>query len=165
MDISLIATGAIAILTPLLAKAGESAAETIGEKLANKATEKGIWQKVKNLFIEAGDQQTIIQIENKPIATQGEITLIESKLTRELATHPEFTAEIQSYFNLSSTDMFIAEQLLRSIQKDRAKLAELYEDRRDAGIETSGQYDNMIKITRRRLEKDESEFIKLVTDK
>jgi hypothetical protein len=34
MDISLIATGAMTLLKPLLEKAGEKAAETIGEKLA-----------------------------------------------------------------------------------------------------------------------------------
>ena len=165
MEISLLVTAALTILSPLLTKAGEKAAETIGEKLANKATEKGIWQKVKSLFIVTDDEQVIEQIENKSIATQADIASIEEKLTQKLENHPKLAGEIQEYLHLSSTNMFVAERLLRSIQDDRARLVELYEERRNAGIESEGQYENMIARTRRRLEKDEREFIKLVTGK
>jgi hypothetical protein len=163
MDISLIATGAMTLLKPLLQKAGEKAAETIGEKLAQKTVEKSFWQQAKGLFIIEEEKQVIKAIENKTLATQHEVTLIENKLTKEIANNPQFAAEVQASFNLSSTNIFVAEQLLKSIQADRLKLVELLEDKRLASIETEGSYEIMIKRTRKRLEKDEKEFITLIT--
>jgi hypothetical protein len=89
--------------------------------------------------------------------------MIESKITKEINANPQFAAEMQATFNLSSTNMFIAEQLLKSIKADRLKLIELMEDKRLASIETEGSYEIMIKRTRKRLEKDEKEFITLIT--
>jgi hypothetical protein len=164
MDGGLIIAGAMTLLSPLLTKAGEKAAETIGEKLAEKTVEKNFWQKVKRLFIIEEEIALIEAIENKSIATTQDIQLIESKLEKGIAENSELAAEIQADFNLSSTNMFIAEQLLISIRKDRLKLKELFEERRDAGIETEGQYDLMIKRTARRLSKDEKDFIKLISN-
>jgi hypothetical protein len=163
MDISLITTGAMTLLKPLLEKAGEKAAETIGEKLAEKTVEQSFWHKVKGLFIIEEEKQTVQAIESKPVATQQEVTLIERKLTKEINSNPQFAAEMQATFNLSSTNIFVAEQLLKSIQADRLKIVELFEDKRLAGIETEGSYEIMIKRTRKRLEKDEKEFINLIT--
>ena len=164
MDASLIITGAMTLLKPLLEKASESAAETIGEKLASKTVEKSFWKKVKSLFIIEEDKKVIQEIENKPIATSQDIELIENKISQEAKANPQFAAELQASFDLSSTDVFVAEQLLKSILADRKKLVELYEQKRLAGIETEGSYEIMISRTRQRLEKDEKEFIKLITN-
>lgn len=164
MDGGLIITAAMTVLSPLLTKAGEKAAETIGEKLAEKTVEKNFWQKVKRLFIIEEEVALIEAIENKPIATAQDIQLIESKLGQAIAENPALAAEIQADFKLSNTNIFIAEQLLKSIQADRIRLQELFEERRDAGIEIEGQYENMIKRTARRLNKDEKEFIKLISN-
>ena len=165
MDISLFITGAMTLLKPLLEKAGEKAAETIGEKLAEKTVEKDFWQKVKSIFILDGEPQFIRQIENKPIATAQEVAIIEGKITKEISTNPQFFAEMQNILNLSSTTIFIAEQLLKSIQADRVKLESLIQEKRLAGIETEDQYELVIKRTIRRLEKDEKEFIHLIKGK
>jgi len=162
MDPNLIITGAMTLLSPLLEKAGEEAAKTIGKKVAEKTVEKNFWEKVKGIFIIEDDEATIKVIESKPIATKADVEIIEKKLTKHVTSNPEFAAELQATFNLSSTNMFIAEQLLASIKKDRQKLIELFQERGDASIETEGSYDIMIARTTRRLEKDEKQFLKLI---
>ncbi len=164
MDPSLVIAGTMAVLKPFLEKAGETAAETIGKKLGESTTEKTFWNKVKGLFVVDDEEQLFQEIENKPIATQQDVALIEDKLTKEMASNPQFAAEIQADFNLSSTDMFVAEQLLKSIRADRDKLKELFEEKRLAGIETEGSYEIMIARTRRRMKKDEKEFLSLISD-
>ena len=165
MDGGLIIAGAMTLLSPLLSKAGEKAAETIGEKLAEKTVEKNFWQKVKRLFIIEEEVALIEAIENKPIATAQDINLIKNKITEVAQSNPAKAAELQSAFNLSSTDMLEAELLLKSAQKDMEKLREYYEERRNAGIEAEGQYENMIARTKRRMAKDEKRFIELVKGK
>lgn len=160
MDISLLVIGAITLLKPLLEKAGDKAAETIGEKLADKITEKGIWTKIKEFFIKYEEVQVIEQIENKTIATQEEITLIEEVLKKGCQANPLIAEEIQNHLNLD-----IAKHLLLSIQKDREDLENFYEDRRLASVDAVGGYEVMIGKTRRRLEKDEKEFLELVKKK
>lgn len=162
MDISLLITGAMTLLTPILEKAGEEAAKTIGKKVAEKTIEKKFWKQIKHIFI-IEDEKTIIEtIENKQIATSGDIEIIEKKLTKHVKSNPQFAAELQASFGLSSTNMFLAEQLLISIKKDRQKLVELFQERGNAGIETEGSYDNMISRTSRRLGKDEKRFLQLM---
>lgn len=162
MDASLIFTGAMTLLKPILEKAGERAAETIGEKLATKAIEETFWQKVKGLFVEEIEQNTIEAIENRPTATAQEVALIETKLKNAIKTNPQFAADTQAAMPISSNDMFVAEQLLKSIEADKQKLKQLFEDKGLAGIETEDQYELMIKKTRRRMQKDEQEFLKLI---
>ena len=155
-------TGAMTLLSPLLEKAGEEAAKTIGKKVAEKTVEKSFWEKVKRLFIIEDEAATIEVIENKPIATSDEVQLIENKLANHVNTNPEFAAELQAAFGFSSADMFIAEQLLTSIKADRAQLKIYFQERRDASIETEGSYDIMIARTTRRMQKDEKKFLQLV---
>ena len=162
MDISLLITGAMTLLTPLLKKAGEEAAKTIGEKVAEKTVEKSFWKKIKGIFIIEDEKAIIEAIENKPIATSKDIEIIEKKLTKHINSDPQFAADLQASFELSTTNMFIAEQLLISIKRDRQKLVELFDERSNAGIETEGSYDNMISRTSRRLSKDETKFLQLM---
>ncbi|MGB0863345.1 MAG: hypothetical protein ACPG19_10790 [Saprospiraceae bacterium] len=165
MDPILIAQGAMTLLKPLLEKVGESAVKTISEKLDDKTTEKKFWQSVKSLFIIEEEVKALEAIENKPIATAQDINLIKNKITEVAQSNPAKAAELQSAFNLSSTDMLEAELLLKSAQKDMEKLREYYEERRNAGIEAEGQYENMIARTKRRMAKDEKRFIELVKGK
>jgi hypothetical protein len=162
MELTLLVQGAMVLLKPLLEKAGESAAKTIGEKLATKTVEKSFWQGVKRLFVIEEDIKALEAIENKPIATEQDLNLIKDKITAITQSSPDKAAELQAAFNLSSTDMFEAKLLMKSIQKDMKKLEEYYEGRSNAGIETKGQYKNMIAQTRRRMAEDEKTFIKLV---
>ena len=165
LDPILIAQGASVLLKPLLEKAGESAAKTIGEKLAEKTVEKNFWQKVKSLFIIEEDIKTMELIESKPQATPSDINWLEGKVLEIAQSSPEKAAELQGTFNLSSMDMLEAEFLMKSIKTDIEKLKEYYEERRNAGIETEGQYENMIARTKRRMAKDEKKFIELTKGK
>jgi len=162
MDPSLIVTGAVTLLKPLLEKAGEKAAETIGEKVAEQTVTKGFWQKVKGLFIIDDEEQIINEIQNKEIATSGDISKIEQKLTTHVAANPQFVSELEATFQLSSTHKFQAELILKSILKDKEKLEELYEDKRLASVDAEGGYELMIVKTVRRMAKDEKEFLKLI---
>lgn len=163
MDASLIVAGTMALLKPLLEKAGEKAAETIGEKVAEKTTEKSFWQTVKRAFILDDEEAMIQEIENKPIATQADMEMIEKKVSAHITTDPQFAAEAEAAFNLSSTKMFQAELLLKSLQKDRETLKELYDERRDASIDAVGGYEVKIAQVIRRMEKDEKKFRNLTT--
>lgn len=157
MDPSLIITGAMTLLKPLLEKAGEKAGENIGEKMLEKNT----WQKIRGLFL-VDDEATLATIEKKSIASSKEIEIIETKLSKEVSSNSQFATEIQSSFGLSDTNIFIAEQLLKSIQTNKTKLEELYRDRSDAGIETEGSYNIMIRRVSKRLQKDVQEFSSLI---
>lgn len=162
MDASLIITGAMTLLKPLLEKVGEKAAETIGEKLAEKTVEKSFWKKVKGLFIIEGEEKTVEDIENKSVANSQDIAIIESKITKEVETNPQFAAELWSTLNISKTNELYAEQLLISLQKDKEKLAELVQDRRDAVVGLQEQYELEIRRLLRRMEKDEQQFLNLL---
>ncbi len=129
MDISLIFQGVMTLLSPFLQKAGEKAAETIGEKFASKTFEKDFWHNVKTIFIKDEEVKQIAAIESKQIASAEDVKLIENKLSTELNSNPQFAAKIQSAFNFSSTNMFIAQQLLKSIKASTDKLIDLYDDR------------------------------------
>lgn len=162
MDASLIIMGAMTLLKPLLEKAGEKAAETIGEKLAEKTVEKSFWKKVKGLFIIEGEEKIVEDIENKSVANSQDIEIIESKITKEVETNPQFAAELWSSLNISKTNELYAEQLLISLEKDKEKLAELVQDRRDAVVGLQEQYELEIRRLLRRMQKDEQQFLKLL---
>ena len=161
MDIALIISAGMTLLKPLLEKASEKAGETIGQRIAESTTEKSFWKKVKRIFIIEDEEGKINSIESKITANNSDIIEIENKLTNQLIKDPDFAIELEASLNISSTDSFVAEQLLISITNDREKLKDLYEERRNAGVEAIGGYENMIIRTRKRLEKDEVEFRKL----
>jgi hypothetical protein len=163
MEISLLITGAMALLSPLLTKAGEKAAETIGEKLADKATEKGVWQRIKGLFVGTGEEAVIEQIENKTIASPADVALIEEKLTMGLKARPEFAEEIQTFLNLTPANVFEAQLLLKSMERARIKLGEYYELYEEAGPEVKGGYGNLIKTTSKDLSGYEEKFKRIVS--
>jgi len=152
MEISLLVTAAITLLTPFLTKAGEKAAETIGDKLANKATEKGIWQKVKGLFIANDDRQLIEQIESKPVATQAEVALIENKLTKELETNPKLVEDFKAVLNITPYNEFIVANKLESIKRLQSEIKDLEIEMENAGIGTAGDYKNKINLQQRKLQ-------------
>lgn len=162
MEASLIVTGAMTLLKLLLEKAGEKAAETIGEKLAEKTVEKSFWEKVKGLFIIEGEEKTVEDIENKSVANSQDIAIIENKITKEVETNPQFATELWSTLNISKTNELYAEQLLISLQKDKEKLAELVQDRRDAVVGLQEQYELEIRRLLRRMQKDEKQFLELL---
>jgi regulator of extracellular matrix RemA (YlzA/DUF370 family) len=165
MDISLLAQGAITLLSPLLMKAGEKAAETIGEKLGANATDAGLWKTITRIFITDDETALITAIESKPVATAQEVEAVHAKISAEIHANPQFAAAVQAALNITPTNIFIAEQLLKSIEADKAQLKTLIEDARLAGIETEGQYELMIKKTMRRIEKDEKQFYTLLNQK
>jgi len=162
MDASLIVTGAITLLKPILEQAGKKAAETIGEKVGKGTVSKGFWKNVKSLFIIDEEEEMIKEIENKTIASSDDVMKIEQKLTAHADSNPQFASELEASFQLSSTNKFQAELILKSILKDKEKLEELYEDRRLASVDSVGGYDLMIAKTVRRMAKDEKEFLKLI---
>lgn len=162
METSLVITGLMTLFRPLLESASTSAAETIGEKITEKGLEKLTWQKIKSLFVVEEEMQAIQVIENKPTATSQDIQLIENKLTNVLTSDPQQAAELQALLFTNQADKFEAKLLLESIQRDKAKLEELYEDKNDASIETEGSYKIMIRRTKKRLKKDEQDFLKLL---
>jgi len=162
MDPSTIAIAALTLLEPLLKKAGEKGAETIAEKIAEKAIEKSTWKNIKRLFVIDDEVEVIQSIENKPIATDYDIATIEDKIIQSMTANPQVATDIESSFEISPTNKIIAEQLLKSIQRDTEQLKELFEDRRLASIETEGSYEIMISRTRRRIEKDQKEFFSLI---
>lgn len=158
MDPTLLVTGAMILLKPLMEKASEKAFETIGEKMGEKVVEKGFWKKVKDLFIVDEEKELIQSIEKKEIATSNEIAIIENKLKQEVLKNPSFAEELKSNFNISSTNMFFAEQLLKSFEKDKEKLENLIQDKRLAGISNEDQYELEIQRVVRRMVKDEEKF-------
>lgn len=162
MDPSLIITGGITLLKPLLEKAGEKAAETIGEKVAEGAATKSFWKNVKRVFVIDDEEEVINEIEKKTIASSDDVKKIENKLIAHTASNPQFASELEASFQLSSTDKFQAELILKSILKDKEKLEELYEDKRLASVDAVGGYELMIAKTVRRMAKDERDFFKLV---
>jgi len=165
MTIEFITTAVKTLMPTLLMKGSEKAAETIGEKIGEKASTKSFWKTVKSLFVIEIEEQRITTIENKPTATSQELKMIQDKVITKIQTNADFAAEIEASFSLSSNDIFIAEQLLKSIAKDEEALEYLFEERRDASIDAEGSYENMIRRTRRRLEKDKKEFVKLIVKK
>jgi len=162
MDPSLIITAATTLLKPVLEKVGETAAKTIGERIGEKTVEKSTWQRTKNLFITDDEQVQIEAIENKSVANNADIQLLENKLNDEIANNPDFAVELQTTMNLTPANIFMAEQYLKSIEEDKKKLAELIADKRLAGIETEDQYELQIRRIRRRLEKDEQQLLDLI---
>ena len=163
MDVSLIISGATTLLHSFLTKAGGKAAETIGEKIAKKAMEKTFWEKVKSIFVDKQEHDTVEEIEKKPVASQQEIAWINKKVTSEISSNPTFASEILTSFKLTPVNLYVAELILKSITADKAQLEELYKQRRLAGIEAEGPLENMISKVRKRLETDEKEFIQLIT--
>lgn len=162
MDTSLIVTGAMTLLKPLLEKAGEKAAETIGEKVGEETVTKGFWQNVKRVFVIDDEEQIINEIENKTIASFDDVKKIENKLTAHAVSNSQFVSDLEASFQLSSTNKFQAELILKSILKDKEKLKELYEDKRLASVDAEGGYELMIAKTIRRMAKDEKDFLKLI---
>jgi hypothetical protein len=144
MDISLLVTAAMTVLSPLLTKAGEQAAETIGEKLADKATEKGIWQKIKDLFIVSETGQVIEQIENKPVATHKEVALIEEKLKKDLETNPESVQYFKSVLKITPLNEYFAANKLESIERLQSEIKKLEIQMERAGLGTIGDIQNKI---------------------
>ena len=152
MDVSLIVSGTMALLTPFLTKASEKAAETIGEKLANKATEKKIWEKVKGLFIKEDEEEVATQIENKPVATLAEISKIEERISTEANSNSQFAKEIKTILNITSHNEFVASEKLNSIQRLQNEIQRLQIQMERAGVATSGDYLNTIELKEEKLQ-------------
>ena len=162
MDVSLILTGAMALLKPLLEKAGEKAAETIGEKLAEKTVQKTFWEKVKGLFIIEEEKQVIQAIENKTIAAPEEISLIEQKISEELNTNPAFSQEVKSSLNISPNNEFLATQKLQSIQRLQSQIKQLEVQMERAGIASAGDYINRVELQKEKLNHQTEELYKIL---
>lgn len=162
MDPALIITAATTLLKPILGKVGETVAETIGERIGEKTIEKSTWQRVKSIFITDDEQAQIEVIENKPVANNADIQLLENKLNDEITNNPDFAAELQSTMNLTPTNIFIAEQYLKSIDADKKKLVELIEDKRLSGVGKDDEYELEIRRILRRMEKDEKKVLDLI---
>jgi len=158
MDPSLIITAITTLLNPLLQKAGETAATTIGQRIGETTVEKSTWDRFKRLFVTDDEQLQIKAIEDKSTAGDADIKLLENKLNEEVKKTPELAAEFQSIIGID----FVAEQYLKSIKEDEKKLAELIADKRLAGIETEDQYELQIKRIRRRMGKDKKQVLDLI---
>jgi len=76
MDIQQIATAAMVLLSPYLAKAGEAFAKKTGEQLTERVSK--LYQAIKKKF--AGDdyaEQTLTRVEEKPTSTGRQVVLKE----------------------------------------------------------------------------------------
>ncbi|GAB3710104.1 hypothetical protein GCM10027592_46790 [Spirosoma flavus] len=153
------------ILKPFLIKAGEKAAETVGEKFANKAMEKSLWQKVKSVFIEDGEIENIKQIESKTVVTENELNSIETKLTKAIEENPTFVNELTATLNLTPSKIKLVETILKNMKKDMVDLDQYYSERRLAGPESIGSYEIMIARTQRRIDKDEEDIKNILSGK
>jgi hypothetical protein len=85
MDFSTIASDALGVITPYLAKKGEKIAGEIGHDL---------WELIKKPFISDKEQSLIAQLEEHPdnAKTQGKV---EMKLEELLEANPEIASELQ----------------------------------------------------------------------
>ena len=93
MDAQTIATAAMALLSPYLAKAGEAFAKEAGEKLAEKAS--ALYRAVKAKF--KGDtyaEQTLTRVEEKPEA-KGRQVALQEVLAEKLEEDPDFAETVR----------------------------------------------------------------------
>ena len=160
METTVLITSVISFLKPYLIKAGEKVAETVGERLGDQTLQRGVWNKVKSFFNKDEEKKVLEEAESDVSIGESKIEKIENLLTSKLDENVELKKEISSILNFS--DMFLIEQLVKSIATNKEKLVEYFEERNLAGIETEGSYDIMIARTRRRLTKDEKELGKLL---
>ena len=165
MDFSLLTTGVMTLLSPILDKEKESdqSDKTIGQKLEEEPRLSRYWQQIQGLFQSKEARKMLKDMEGKTTISLQEFLQLEQAILDGGKDNPDFVANLQATFNLSITDALVVQQLLISLQEDHKQLAELFEQRRNAGIATAGQYDNMIALTRKRMKKDEQEFLKLVS--
>lgn len=152
----------MALLQPLLTKATEKAAETIGEKLAEKSVESTTWQKIKGLFVEEEEKQVVNAIENKPVATQHEVAIIEAKVNQAVTTNPQFATELKTALNITPLNEFLVTEKANSIKRLQAEIARLQLQMERAGIGTEGDYINKIELQQEKLEYQISELIKIL---
>lgn len=162
MDASLIITGAIALLRPLMVKAGEKAAETIGEKMAEKTVTKSFWKKVERLFIVDDDEEVIKAIESKPVATKSEVAIIENKIRSEAAKNPQFVEEIKESLNINATNEFLITEKFESICRLQEEIKNLERQMERAGIATSGDYLNRIELQTDKLAYQSSQVLEIL---
>lgn len=93
MVIETIAAGAVAVLAPYFAKAGEAIAEKIGEAFAEKAG--ALLQAIKGKF--SGDtdaEQTLVLVERKP-ASRGLQISLEEVLRDKMESDHEFATLVE----------------------------------------------------------------------
>ena len=92
MIIETVAASAITILTPYLAKAGESFAAKAGEKLLEKAG--ALYQSIKDKFKGDHDAElTLTQVEAKP-DSKARMSALEEVLTEKMKVDPNFAATV-----------------------------------------------------------------------
>jgi hypothetical protein len=93
MDVQVLATAAVALLSPYLVKAGEAFAKQAGEKLADKA--EALYQAVKDKFKgDAYAEQTLARVEETPEAT-GRQAVLQEVLAEKLEEDPEFAGTVR----------------------------------------------------------------------
>ena len=93
MDVQVMATAAMALLSPYLAKAGEAFAKEAGEKLVEKAS--ALYQAVKKKL--KGDpyaEQTLARAEEKP-ASEGRQAALKDVLTEKMEEDADFAATVR----------------------------------------------------------------------
>ncbi|MEY4904259.1 MAG: hypothetical protein RI894_1248 [Bacteroidota bacterium] len=162
MDISLLAQGAITLLSPLLMKAGEKAAETIGEKLGANATDAGLWKTITRIFITDDETALIAAIESKPVASPQELEAVHAKISAEIHANPQFAAEVQAAFNITPLNEFIASEKIKSIARLTAEIEKLVVQMERAGTATSGDYINRIEGQEEKLAYQTNELFKIL---
>ena len=92
MIIETVAASAIAVLAPYLAKAGESFAETAGEKLAEKVGT--LYRAIKDRFKSDNDaEQTMALVEAKP-DSKPRMSALEEVLVEKMKEDPNFAATV-----------------------------------------------------------------------
>lgn len=152
----------MALLSPLLIKAGEKAFETIGEKLAEKSLEKSFWLKIKAIFILDQEQAIIEAIEKKPVATSQEIAMIEQKVNNAVVLDPQLAVEIKESLQITPLNEFFVSQKVQSINRLHTEISSLEVQMERAGIGTAGDYINKIELQRDKLNYQVTELKKLL---
>lgn len=155
MDISLLATAAMAILGPYISKAGEKVAENIGEDL---------WNKIKSVFTKDKEIQLVKKVENREIK-EDDLVEIENSLKENLNQKIDFVQVLKTSLNINSTNEFILENYLLIASKIQEELKTLYLEQVNAGIAIEGDYKVKIAQLERKLRQTNEKIISLITNK
>ena len=166
MDLSLLGTAVISLLSPYLTKMAEKAAETAGEKLVENTSSDKLLEKVKSLFIipENDEEKEVARkIELNQSISNAEIQIIENKISSQLKQDTVFAKSIEDILNISSTDEFIITNILNSIKNKREQLSILYQDRENDDDLNRGKYNVRIGQKERALREDEYKIMQILT--
>lgn len=133
MDITLIANAISIVLTGFLSNTGSEIAKSLG---------KDIYEKVKESFHKDEEKKVLQKLEAEPFSTEHQECL-ERLLTTKLADKA-FLQNITVNLKITSSNNFILERVLNSIQDIKAQLNQLYPCVVNSSVDKAGDYHNRI---------------------